>query len=157
VANNNINLETSSNEKNLLNLKRPKGVWFIFIVSFWPLISMLSHIIVIIGIVPIEGPIKDYYNSLNFFDYFIILFLPLYIFTSALMLFRLKLIAVKLFFGYAILRVFLTIYNFSKPEFRELFMINISNSIVSHLISLFVIVFLLYYVNKLKNKGLLKL
>lgn len=151
------NPDTSYIEEKVIQSKRPKGVWLIFIISFWPLINMFAHLAIINGIMPIENPVKDYFDSLNLFEHFIIIFLPLYIFTSALMLFRLKLIAVKFFIGYAILRVFLTIYNFTKPAFREIFMIGITSSIISHLISLFIIVFLLYYVTKLNEKGLLKL
>ena len=146
----------TSHYKNTTGIqKRPKTVWIILIISCWPLISLISYLGVMNGVFPAEGASKDFFDNLNLFDHFIIIFFPLYIFTSALMLFRLKRIAIKLFIGYAVMRVLLTIYYFTKQSYRDIFMLDITDSILSILTSIFIIVFLLYYANKLEKQGIL--
>jgi len=135
--------------------KRPKIVWAIFIYSMFGIFSLSLGVLMITGHLPMEESAKIIFGKLGIFDYFLALATPIIMFLASLMLFRLKTIAVKLFWINGLIYVvsqiyYLTIRGYATEYSRG------TSGVVMHALGLALIVFLIYYSNKLKDSGILK-
>lgn len=138
-----------------LKPKRPLLVWVIFIFSCLGLFGLVTHFSMVSGSLPLEGPARDYYQQMSVFDHILIVVFTLFNFICALMLFRLKLVAVKLYWTYIGLSVLYQAYNWLDSSYRKLAM---SQPGVEYSMAFSVLwmVFLLWYLQRLRSKQLLR-
>lgn len=135
--------------------RRPLLVWLIFIFSCLGLFGLVTHFSMVSGALPLEGPALEYYQRMTIIDHILIVVFTLFSFACALMLFRLKLVAVKMYWAYIGLSLLYQAYNWLNTEYRNLAMSQPGVE-YSMAFTLLWMVFLLWYLQRLKNKGLLR-
>lgn len=109
---------SQSTEKEQEN--RPILIWVLFIYATYSLSSLVGYYFIISGDIVLEGLAGDYHQNLTNLDHAFNVLTPFYFFLCALQLFRLKVVALKLYLGYIPLMIALLTNNLFSPAWRAL-------------------------------------
>lgn len=137
-------------------VKRPKGVLVILILTSIYVFGVLGIWAILSGLIPVEEAEQKMFNAYGFIEYTRLIVIPVYLLYSAIMLFRLKQIAIKLYIGYGIFFILNLLYSLTKLEYRDVYLSGELQANITNIISILFIVFLVSYPYILNRKGLLR-
>ncbi len=131
--------------------ERPVGIWIISIFyGFSAVAGAASTAAVLLGVVPLPPEQAEYFSSLSIVDYLFTGCSLLLGLTAAVSLFRLKISAVKFFFGYAALNLGYTAWSIIQKDYLEV----VGNPFAA-LVGPGILVLVCIYVWRVGKKGVL--